>query len=69
MAVFEMVSRWKVSSRAGNFIYLVLKVYGRIEVWNLRIDRLADDFPLAGVKKGSHFWHCLLVSCALVSWT
>jgi hypothetical protein len=37
------------------FSHLVLEVDGSIEVWDLRIDRLADDFSFAGVKEGSHF--------------
>jgi hypothetical protein len=62
MAVCDIVSTWKVSNRAGDLLYLVLEVDGGIEVWNLRIDRLANDFSFAGVKEGAHFWHSLSAS-------
>jgi hypothetical protein len=55
MAVYNESVPGETCIGIGAFSHLVLEVDGSIEVWDLRIDRLADDFSFAGVKEGSHF--------------
>jgi hypothetical protein len=37
-------------------VYLVLKVYGSIEVWDFGVNGFADDFTFTGMEERSHFW-------------
>lgn len=36
--------------------YLVLEVDRSIEIWDLRVDRLADHLTLTGMHERSHFY-------------
>jgi hypothetical protein len=39
-----------------NISHLVLKIYGRIEVWDFSVDGFADDFAFASMEEGSHLY-------------
>jgi hypothetical protein len=41
--------------RGAAHAHLVLKIYGRIEVRDLSVDRFADNFSFAGMEEGTHF--------------
>jgi hypothetical protein len=55
MAVYNKSQSLQILHWNWGFPRLVLEVDGSIEVWDLRIDRFADDFPFASVKESAHF--------------